>query len=357
LIDYSIVEEGATRQDAKGARPYWISYKAEDILDWEYKEGVLVYLLIREAISKKDEFYASTKEVTRYRALKLEDNVYTQQVYIHNDTDGEVAVGDEITPKMNNATMDFIPFVIHQPDFDSHVNKPPLLDLVNTNLAHYRVSADYYHGLHYVALPTPYITGIDPDDQDAPSSIGPQKMWLIGNEQAAVGLLEFTGAGLEAIKFALDDLKDEMALLGARMLLTETSEKTATAAKIKSISETSDLSAFVSVLNTQFNWMVDITIQWASMSGESSVTISRNFIPPELDAQMLLALVKSWQDGAYDYETLVTNLQRGEIMDPNVEATSIQATVDKEFDDKMEKEARAVAALTPTETPQETETE
>lgn len=347
LIDYSRVEEGATKEDAAGARPYWVSYKAENILDWQYTDGILTYVVLREFLDKKDNFYKETQKLVRYRVLKLEGGVYTQQVYVEGEEDTDQEVGEVITPHINGKTFDHIPFTIHQPDHDNEVNKPPLLDLANTNISHYRVSADYYHGLHFVALPTPYVIGIDPDDGDAPTSIGPQKLWLIANDSAKVGLLEFSGAGLSAIKDALDDLKDDMALLGARMLLTEGAEKTATAAKLKSISETSDLAALVVVLNAQLNHMLETTILWAGVAGEGSVTVSTNFIPPDLDAQMLLALVKGWQDGAYPYETLVTNLQAGEIIDPNMDADELEGQVGTEGDERMAKEAAELAKLAP----------
>jgi hypothetical protein len=345
LIDYPKVDAGSTLQDAQDSRPYWVSYRAEDILDWEYTDGVLVYALIREHLTKKDNFYQMTEKLIRYRMLTLENGVYSQQVYIEGQVSGTIEpVENAIIPLLDGKPLNAIPFMIHQPNFDIHVDKPPLLDLVNTNLAHYRTTADYFHGLHYVALPTPYIIGVDPEDKNNPSSIGPEKLWLIENESASVGMLEFSGSGLGAIKNALDELKTDMATLGARMLMNELTEKTATAAKIKSISETSDLASIVTVLNTQFNDLLKVTIAWFGDSpADSNLSISKSFLPPDIDAQMLLALVRGWQEGAYDYPTLVNNLQNGEIIDPNIDASDMAANVDSETEERTVLEAQAIA--------------
>jgi hypothetical protein len=134
------------------------------------------------------------------------------------------------------------------------------------------------------------------------------------------------------------------------MLLNEASEKTATAAKIKSISETSDLAAIVTVLNTQFNDLLKFTVEWFGDSAdEVSLNISKSFLPPDLDAQMLLALVKSWLDGAYDYKTLINNLQNGEIVDPRVSVDEMEGSVESEGEQRMVAEAKAIADSAPAE--------
>ena len=55
-----------------------------------------------------------------------------------------------------------IPFVFHGsrhslPDVD----KIPLADIIAINLDHYRLSADYKHGMHFTALPTAWVSGFD----------------------------------------------------------------------------------------------------------------------------------------------------------------------------------------------------
>src|SRR5262249_17863650 len=55
-----------------------------------------------------------------------------------------------------------IPFVFHGPTHSrSDVDRPPLRDIITVNLDHYRLNADYKHGLHFTALPTAWVSGFD----------------------------------------------------------------------------------------------------------------------------------------------------------------------------------------------------
>ena len=88
--------------------------------------------------------------------------------------------------------------------------------LVEVNFQYYRHSADYEHGLHLTALPTPYITGYTPEGTTF--EIGSATAWTIPNADATVGMLEFQGQGLQSHERALEmDIKN-MAALGARLL-------------------------------------------------------------------------------------------------------------------------------------------
>ncbi len=40
----------------------------------------------------------------------------------------------------------------------------PLADVMVLNLDHYRLDADYKHGLHFTALPTAWVAGFDKRD-------------------------------------------------------------------------------------------------------------------------------------------------------------------------------------------------
>lgn len=319
-------------------RPYWISYNAEDILDWEFSFGNLEYVVIREKISRRSDHYFNYKSRYRYRVLELRDGVYVSSVYHKyvepNDERNELI--SESIPTRHGSPLDFIPFVIHQTDTDIQVDKPPFLDLVDMSLSHYTLKADHRHALHYVAMPTPYVTGINPEDKNAPSTIGPHKLWLIANDLAKVGMLEYTGQGVKSILEELESLEDQMSVIGARMLNPDQGvEKTATSAKIKSIGETADLSTIVMMMNKQFNDIFKYTVNWVSeLSFEEeedvSLYISSDFIPMGIDSQMIMSMVLAWQKGAYDYETLVRNFQRGEIIDGTLTAKQMEKKVDSE---------------------------
>ncbi|MDH3375374.1 MAG: DUF4055 domain-containing protein [Gammaproteobacteria bacterium] len=339
LIDYTKLDAEATMLDAETARPYWIQYKAEEFIDWEYTEdGVLIYGVFRETEEQRG---AHHHQKYRYRVVELIDGVYTQSIFIEDSSDPV----EVVTPRIAGKTLDFIPVIIHQTDYDTSVDLPPLLDLVNLCMSHYRLKADQMHALHYVALPTPYIIGVDPTDEDFPDTIGPHKVWGITAPDAKVGMLEFTGAGVEAIDRELKSMEDQMAIIGARVLLPEVSENTATASNLRSISETSDLVSIVTILSRQVQMMLEFTALWGNMSGEVELQMSTHFLPAELDASMVTALVGAWQNGGFDYDTLIDNFKRAEIVDPEKTVEELQASTEQEGEARMQKAAEAMAAM------------
>jgi len=312
LVDFPESQGQITvaQSEAMGMSPTWSYYSAEDIINWKTNtENSRVYTLVvlREFVhvDTGDEFETDLAE--QYRVLDLDPESGSYRVRIFNDAGSVIS---ESFPMANGGHMDYIPFVIHG-DF-----RPPMLDVADTNLHHYQLSADLYHGLHFVALPTPWVTGVD--IEQAPNTIGPQKLWVLENPDAQVGLLEFQGQGLDAISAEIAAAEKSMAQLGARMLsdMPSGGGETATAASIRSSAETSTLGNIVSDLNQDFALIVSITNLWMGgpESSDAEVKYNTDFFPRGMDSQTLGSLVSAWQQGAITLVTLIENLQAGEIV-------------------------------------------
>jgi hypothetical protein len=82
-----------------------------------------------------------------------------------------------------------------------HVDKLPLADIIAVNLDHYRLDADYKHGLHFTALPTAWVSGFD---KAVTLRIGSSAAWVAETPGATAGFLEFTGQGLTTFERAMD---------------------------------------------------------------------------------------------------------------------------------------------------------
>src|SRR5690606_21487091 len=117
------------------------------------------------------------------RELFLDDaGRYVQQVWRFDDEQKAwVKDGSPIFPVRRSVRLDFIPFVfVNASGISAAVSKPPLVDLADVNLSHYRTSADLEHGRHLTALPTPWITGWDGSGGEF--RIGSSTAWAIANE-------------------------------------------------------------------------------------------------------------------------------------------------------------------------------
>ena len=95
------------------------------------------------------------------------------------------------------------------------MDRLPLSDMFAVNLDHYRLDADFKHGLHFTALPTAWVSGFD---KAASLRIGSSTAWVSETPGATAGFLEFTGQGLTTHERAMDRDERLMAILGSRML-------------------------------------------------------------------------------------------------------------------------------------------
>ena len=190
-------------------RPYFVSYTTENIINWQTSniggDDVLTLLVLRESpteIDDRDSF--KVESIEQYRVLALIDGIYTQQLYRKADESGDFEpYSERITPLRRGEPLNFIPFEFLAPSYASvGVKEPPLVDLANISLAHWRNSCDHEQGLHLVALPTPYVSGMKGGSDDSVLQIGPSTIWML-SENGKAGMVEFSGAGMGALETAL----------------------------------------------------------------------------------------------------------------------------------------------------------
>lgn len=335
LADYPTIPLGATAADARfaGARPRVRMYRAEDIINWRVDEvrnrwQLTLVVLSECAEVRKDEF--TTERVRRLRVLSLASGTYEVSMWQENENTNEWSpIGDPAQPRMNGKPMDFIPFVICGPmGSDPNVVKPPILDLVNVNLSHYRTTADYEHGLHFTGLPTPVVTG-HAFEANETFPLGSSSIKAFANPDAKVFFLEFEGGGLSNLSKRLEEKEQMMVSLGARMLASQ--QRGVEAAETAAIHRSAENSVLASLANaaggaltTALTWCV----LWTGSQEPARVPLNTDYLPTGLSAQELTALVAAWQSRAISHETLYDNLQRGEIAQQGVAFDSELGRID-----------------------------
>ena len=332
LIDYPPIVNAVTlaQAQAQGARPYATMYDAESIINWKTGrinnvEQLTLVVLEEENEIPVDEF--ESKCEPQWRVLDLVNGAYRQRVF-RKDKRGEFILVDEIFPQINGRVINKIPFEFFGVrDNSPCVDKPPLLDLVDVNLSHYRTTADYEHGLHFTGLPTPVVTGYYSDDKSASLRIGSGTAWLLPDPQSKAFYLEFTGQGLGELREALRSKEAMMATLGARILAPEKrAAEAAQTANIHRSSENSVLASIAQSISVGLTHVMEWLRDWSNITGDVKVELNRDFIPNSMTAQDIDVLVKSWQAGAISANVLFENLVAGDII-----------SQDTSFDDEQER--------------------
>lgn len=320
FVDFTSTENARTMAEfrASGARPLIQLYTAESIINWRVekidKRWELTLVVLEEVVEKaQDEYTADC--VKQWRVLKLVDGIY--QLEVHRELEGgrtELVAEETTIPQMNGQPMKFIPFLICGPEgISPEVAKPPLLDLVDVNLSHYRSTADYEHGLHFTGLPTPIVTGHEFETGQS-LKLGSSSAQAFANENAKAFFLEFEGVGLEQLSKRLQEKEQMMVALGARMLASERrAVEAAETAAIHRSGEQSTLASLANAVSMAVTKALNWCCQWVGAQQTAKATLNTDYLPSGLTSQELAALVKAWQDGAISYPTLYDNLLRGEI--------------------------------------------
>lgn len=328
--------------EAAGQRPSMQQYKAESIINWEFgrinNKTVLTQVRLLEIVTLKISEFESEEE-TRIRVLDLvegEGGAYSYRVRIFAE-ETEVQIGEDVYPLMNNKPLDFIPFYFIGPDgTDGTLDDPILIDLVDLNLKHYMVSADYEHGCHMTGLPTPVVSGYAREFDQAGKPIeskfyiGSTTAWVFPDANAKAEFLEFTGQGLTALENNLTRKEAQMAAIGARMLAPEKSGvEAAETLAMRHNGENSILAAIAVAVSEGLTKALKVFCEWAGQSSAKvKFEINREFVPVIADAGLLTQLMALVQGGHMDAESLFDWLKRADLLDHDLTFEEMQARID-----------------------------
>jgi hypothetical protein len=326
-------------------RAYAVRYAAEQIINWRAERvngrNVLTLVVLREVLvdghhEGKDSDDFKRAAIEQLRVLRLvkaakkstdEKPGWFYQVEIWQQekkskrSKPEWVKTETRVPLRLGKPLPLIPFVFHGPrNCQTCVDKLPLADIIAVNLDHYRLNADYKHGLHFTALPTAWVSGFD---KSASLRIGSSTAWVAETPGATAGFLEFTGQGLTTFERAMDRDERLMAVLGSRMLEPQKrAVETADAIELRQSGENSVLSA-VSLSVSDSLTQILRWVYWWNSTEELPEAISNDLVLAQLNTDFsvkgmasdeITAIVSAWQAGAISRESMFELFRRGEVL-------------------------------------------
>ena len=347
-------------------RAYATAYRAEDILNWRVERvngrNVPTMIVLRENLESRkqkaemgrsgiansqsqiagDEF--ESEAVEQMRVLKLVDSgelrvdggkgeskweyrveIWRQEVAAAGRAEGRKKVKwvlfESRVPLRLGRSLPLIPFVFHGPRHSlPDVDRMPLNDLMFLNLDHYRLDADFKHGLHYTALPTAWVAGFA---NAGTLTIGSRVAWVSENEKATAGFLEFSGDGLGTFERAIERDERQMAVLGTQVLENQVRvAETATAIMLRQAGENSVLGNIASsvsesltqVMRWAYWWNSTETLPEMVTDGQVLVELNTDFGVTGMQSGELAAVVKAWKDGAMSQDSMLEVFRKREIL-------------------------------------------
>ena len=346
----SIDTTGMTLAEAEALniRPYIKIYTSEAIINWKYEtinnKQTLTMVVLQENKEVWEDEFTSVNQ-TIYRVLSLTDGIFTVRIF--EEVDGKWVITGTVYPAMNGKNLDFIPFVVANPmELTINPAKPPLYDLAKVNLTHFKTNVDYYHGMHFTALPTPYGAGVQMDDDDK-IKIGSTAFMMFPDPAAKLDYLEFSGDGLGTLEREKNTLKETMVILGSNMLQAD--KKVAEAEKTLSMRNAGQNASLVSVADTvsrAITRALQIMSDWLGNTVEVSYKLNTDYDLAKLDPQALKSYIEAWMSGAISQKDLFNNLQKGEIIE--------ETKTYEEYQTEIQEEAPIVTE-SPIKTPDKTE--
>jgi hypothetical protein len=324
FIDYPKTDGNVTVADleTKGIQPTIKPYEPWRIINWRTKKrgalSVLSLVVLEEDYVTSDDGF-EMKLGTQWRVLKLtagpnEVDVYSVEVW--RKTDGTNFRRVDVAMPLNGAGQPFsdIPFVfIGSENNDSDVDNPPMYDLADLNIGHYRNSADYEEAAFIVGQPTPVVSGVSQEWADryfkggvglgsravVPLPVGGKAELL----QAAENTLPFT---------AMEHKERQMVALGAKLAEQKQVQRTATEASQEEAGEQSVLATVAGNVSLAFEWALGWCCEYIGIDDtDVKFEVNTDFELTKMTPAERQQTVAEWQAEAITFSEMRAALRKG----------------------------------------------
>lgn len=295
LVDHPVVDGNISLAEAEamGLRPTVVYYDALSIINWRVKkiggEFHLSFVVLHEKtteVDPTDEF--QEKEVNTYRVLRLDDNnEYCVQLY--TDRSGDIVAENTYYPTKKGVRWNKIPFIfLGSRTNDQTIDPIPLEPVANSNIAHYRNSAEYENSVFLCGQVQPVINELSEEWRDYLEKQGV----IIGSSTV---LMLPSGSDFKYVqaepnmlaKEAMDAKFQYMQALGAKILDTTLVMKTATQADNEAMTQHSTLSLCVANLNEANEYVLKWCAEFYGSGFNAKFAIKQDFAKGKLSLDAL----------------------------------------------------------------------
>lgn len=345
LVDYPAVEDPERvtleQEQRLGLRPYWVFVRAEDVLSVRTmrvgSREIFTQLVIREC-TEVDDGNFGTRERVQYRVFRNRGGAGQVTFELWEDKEGETTGKrtDVVTTLIKQESVvrgkggkpipeiPFAPFFAGEKE-GAFECAPPLLDLANSNLDHWKVHTDRGNAISLACTPTPVRIGVG---QDAPPMVlGPSSSIDIPDPNGDAKWMELTGTAFGPTKDEMQMIEQFMAAVGIAFLYGETrSAETATAKEMDANAQNATLTLTVDNLQDCLERALELTGMWIETEG-GSIAINREFLKILMAPEMVAQLKELRAAGDLSLNTLLETLKRGNVFWEDFEVEEEEARI------------------------------
>lgn len=318
FTDYSYIYSNGVseaQEEAGEARPYIKFVIAEDILNWRERwvKGAkkLTLVVIREESDADDDGFQMYKEEI-WRELRLIDGVYYQRTW--READGELTSDDWIRPlKADGTPFNEIPFIFFgSKNNDPTIDQPPVRDLLELNIAHFRNSADYEEACFICGQPTLFLCGLT--EHWVKSVLGGSV--VIGSRDAVPLPVGAKPEMLQAqantmIKEAMDQKERQMVALGAKLVDSDKTQRTLGEASMDAAAQNSVLSRVSQNISNAYTKALRWAAQFMGIQEQVEYELNCDFDISKMSPEEMASVISAWQSRAISFSEMRWQIKKG----------------------------------------------
>lgn len=306
-----------------GRHPYYISIKRSDVINWKvsYNRGIetIEQVTVRQLKSFDDNStaFGSTVEpvyyvltpgkVETYRLVKADASLWKNQKV------------EEVS-----TTLPIVPIVWYGATTNRFAQGDlPMGGLAELSIQHFQMRSDLSELLHKCAMPVPVRKGapIGVDGRPAPLVLGPNTAIDLPAEGGDFSFAEPSGKSLERHQQEIKHVEELMDRSSLNFLYGA-NIKTATEASLRASQVASSVSALIRNKVSAFGVLMRLWAWYAGeqsqITSESGLAINDSLINKPLGASEMAQLVNLHTQGILSKRTVLDELQRGGVLDPDL---------------------------------------
>lgn len=312
LVDTTILDDGSSKSQI-------INYDADDVINW----GPNFYV-IKECSLRPDpinRFELVEKEA--YRELYLDENgFYSSKTWTLNTVSNKWQSIDNPQFLVNGAPITFIPLYVANPiDNTMEVYNPPLFTQASLNIQWFKQAIDLAHYAHFMAIPTPTITGELKSWMEGESIVYSTIKLGSTSEPTQLSMgstfeyVEVSGASFKMLQDEMKNTEERMASAGSRLLSMKNGVESVEALQIRSGSESAVLESMTNSLEAALSGALQLcAIIDKNMSADVSIQLNKDFTAQQLEPTVVKSIMDLYTAGIITLDQALQALYAGEVV-------------------------------------------
>ena len=335
-------------------RPYWCMYVAEDIVQVRYEvqaDGKLTMsLAILHELGEEPDGLFGRKGEHRFKVYRREVGpdgvaVVKHQLWrVVKAAKSKARIVPEVETTVEGVRRIPVALGLYGTVISDVETAPPLLDVVDKCIQHWRNDCELQYVLDKAARPTLIIKGANREAKEGELvKVGPDVAVYVPKE-GDVDWLEFTGQSAEKLRQQKQDIEKEIAALTMAFLQSDSrAAETAEARRLDANAQNATLATSVEAEEDQLELALSFHAEFMGRDSGGSIALNRDFENIMLTPEQVSEYRASVEAGHLTLETFLQILVKGRWLTPGFDIADELSKLEEEKVDRMA-EALAIAS-------------